>query len=177
MDTDPQKTLAPQTIVLGGGCFWCTEATLRTVPGVLDVTCGYAQGHLDHPDYAAVCRGDSGHAEVVQVRFDPAVVSLARVLEVFFASHDPTTPNRQGADVGHQYRSGIYVADAAQEQAARAAIAALPGGGVGVVTEVEPLRRLWPAEEEHQRYFERHPDRAYCRVVIEPKVRALRERG
>lgn len=162
-----------ESIVLAGGCFWCVEAALRILPGVVDATCGYAQGHVQQPSYEAVCAGHSGHAEVVRVRFDPARLDLRRLLDAFFAIHDPRSRDRQGADVGHQYRSGVYFEQAAQEAVVREAIATLPGGGAGVTTEVEALRTFWPAEAGHQRYFERHPEGGYCRLVIAPKVEHL----
>ena len=161
-----------QTITLAGGCFWCVEAAFRELDGVLGVVSGYAQGELPNPSYAEVCSGRSGHAEAAQLRFDPRALPLGRVLDVFFAIHDPTTRDRQGADVGPQYRSGIYYADDAQGAQVRTYVAEL---GPEVVTEVEPLRVFWPAEAQHQDYYARHPDAGYCRVVISPKLEHLRQ--
>ena len=164
-----------QTITLAGGCFWCVDAAFRTLDGVLDTTCGYAQGDLPRPTYADVCGGRTGHAEAVRLRFDPQRLPLRRVLEVFFAIHDPTSRDRQGADVGPQYRSGIYYGDAAQGEQVRALVDALVGAmGPRVVTEVQPLRVFWPAEAEHQDYYARHPGQGYCQAVIRPKLDAVR---
>ena len=161
-----------QTITLAGGCFWCVEAAFRELDGVLEAVSGYAQGELPNPSYAEVCTGRSGHAEAVRLRFDPRVLPLGRVLDVFFAVHDPTTRDRQGADVGPQYRSGVYYSDDAQGAQVRSYVAEL---GPEVVTEVEPLRVFWPAEAQHQHYYARHPDAGYCRVVIAPKLEHLRQ--
>ena len=166
-----------QRIVLAGGCFWCLEAVFLRVRGVLRVESGYANGHLDAPSYEAVCGGQTGHAEVVALEFDPGVLSLDEVLSVFFAMHDPTTLNRQGNDVGTQYRSGIYTSDEAQTQAVQRFMAALPRdphwAGTQVVTEVQPLQAYWPAEAYHQRYYEAHPQQGYCAYIIAPKVQKL----
>lgn len=170
---------------LGGGCFWCTDAVFRRVRGVAAVESGYSQGHVENPSYEQVCGGDTGHNEVVRVAFDPAVISYREVLEIFFAIHDPTTLNRQGNDVGPQYRSGIYTHSA--EQAAIAAevkaeaeaglkpglLSGALGGLIGapkVVTEIEPERNYWPAEAYHQDYFTQHPNQGYCAFVVGPKV-------
>ena len=161
-----------QTITLAGGCFWCVEAALRELDGVLEALSGYAQGEWPNPSYEDVCSGRSGHAEAVRVRFDPRVLPLRRLLDVFFAIHDPTTRDRQGADVGPQYRSGIYCSDDAQGAQVRAYVDEL---GPEVVTEVEPLRAFWPAEAQHQDYYARHPDAGYCRIVIAPKLAHLRQ--
>jgi len=167
--SDTAKTL--ERITLGGGCFWCTEAVYEQVRGVHKVEPGYANGHADAPRYEQVCAGNTGHAEVVRLDFDPAEVSLRELLEIFFVIHDPTTPNRQGADVGTQYRSGIYVQDAAQAGVARAVLDALQARlEVPVVTELEPERNYWPAESYHHHYFARNPDQGYCAFVVAPKV-------
>lgn len=166
-----------ETITLGGGCFWCLEAVYLRVAGVHAVQSGYANGHLPAPSYEQVCRGDTGHAEVVQVRYDPTEVDLQALLEVFFAVHDPTTVDRQGNDVGPQYRSGIYWSDPADEAQVRAVAAqanALLDGRL--VTELAPLLSFWPAEPEHDRYFERHPWQGYCAVVVGPKVAKFQQR-
>ncbi len=164
----------PSTITLAGGCFWCTESVFIRIPGVLKSVSGYANGSLAHPTYQQVCTGTTGHAEVVQVTFDPAVVSLDALLDLFFQAHDPTTLNRQGNDTGTQYRSGIYVADAVQRAAAEAARErAQKKHGGRVVTEVADLEAFWPAEDYHQDYFNKNPDQAYCRAVIPPKLKKL----
>lgn len=163
----------------GGGCFWCLDPIFRELRGVEDVTVGYAGGHVENPTYERVCRKDTGHAEVVQVEFDPARISYADLLEVFFAIHDPTTPNRQGGDVGPQYRSIILAHDDEQAARAREAIAAEEASGVHdapIVTEVVPLEAFYRAEESHQEYWARNPDVPYCRLVIDPKVEKFRER-
>ena len=168
---------ATETATFGGGCFWCTEAVMLGVRGVERVVSGYAGGPEIDPTYEQVCSGRTGHAEVVQVTFDPAVVSYRDLLGIFFATHDPTTPDRQGADVGPQYRSIVLTHSDEQRDEARRAIADLEREGVWdapIVTRVEPLDRFWPAESYHQRYFERNPGQPYCRVVIEPKVAKLR---
>ncbi|WP_247661368.1 peptide-methionine (S)-S-oxide reductase MsrA [Ideonella alba] len=165
------------TITLAGGCFWCLEAVYLRVAGVTAVQSGYANGHLPQPSYEQVCRGDTGHAEVVQLQYDPTQVELRALLEVFYAVHDPTTLNRQGNDVGPQYRSGIYWSDPADEPVVRAVTAeadALLGGGV--VTELAPLSGFWPAEPEHDRYFERNPWQGYCAFVVGPKVAKFQQR-
>ena len=162
-----------ETITLAGGCFWCVEAALLALDGVLEATSGYAQGHVDQPSYEQVCSGRTGHAEAVRVRFDPQRLSLRRLLDVFFTIHDPTTPNRQGADVGPQYRSGIYLEQPGHEQAVRDHVRELQRSGrhgQPIVTEIEALRVFWPAEDYHQRYFEHHPEQGYCQVVIAPKL-------
>ena len=165
-----------ETITLAGGCFWCVEAVFEQVRGVVDVQSGYSNGHAVAPSYEQVCTGETGHAEVVRVRFDPDVLPLADVLAIFFATHDPTTLNRQGNDVGTQYRSGIYWHDAAQkpviEQVLAEANAALGGR---VVTEVLPVANYSPAEAYHQHYFAQHPNQGYCAAVIGPKVEKFRK--
>jgi peptide-methionine (S)-S-oxide reductase len=163
--------MSEQTITLGGGCFWCLEAVYELVDGVLGVESGYCNGHAANPSYEAVCRGDTGHAEVVRVRFDDAAISLREVLEIFFHIHDPTTLNRQGNDVGTQYRSGIYFHDAAQEAVAREVLAEANAEHRGrVVTELQPERNYHPAEGYHQHYFARNPGQGYCAFVVAPKV-------
>lgn len=165
--------MALETITLGGGCFWCTEAIFDRVRGVTDVESGYANGHVPNPSYEQVCGGDTGHAEVVRVAFDPAQIGVREILEIFFATHDPTTLNRQGNDVGPQYRSGIYYSDPAHEAVAREVLRELEQGGhygAPVVTEVQPLASYWPAEDYHQDYFLQHPNQGYCAFVVGPKV-------
>jgi peptide-methionine (S)-S-oxide reductase len=173
--TDHATPSPSAEIVLGGGCFWCTEAVFDRVEGVLDVVSGYANGHVPSPTYEDVCTGRSGHVEVIRVRYDPARVTLEELLEIFFAVHDPTTPDRQGNDEGPQYRSGIYASDADSLERAGAVVAALRAQGVPAVTEVRPLASWWPAEDYHQDYFLRHPQQGYCAFVVAPKVRKLHE--
>ncbi len=167
-----------QTLTLGGGCFWCTESVFVEVQGVMDVESGYSNGHLVQPRYEDVCTGTTGHNEVVKLVYDPAVVSTRDLLEIFFVIHDPTTPNRQGNDVGTQYRSGIYFSTAEQEAEARAIIAELNAGGHysrPIVTEVLPLQNYWPAEDYHQDFFARNPTQGYCVAVAAPKVAKFRK--
>jgi peptide-methionine (S)-S-oxide reductase len=171
--------MTAQVLVLGGGCFWCTEAVFSRVRGVLATEVGYSNGQAERPSYQEVCSGSTGCVEVVRIEYDPAVISVRTLLEIFFATHDPTTPNRQGADVGTQYRSGIYWTLPEQAEAARALIDVLNAGQVfdaPIVTEVLPLKHYWPAEAEHQRFYERHPGYGYCLAVVAPKVARLRQR-
>ncbi len=168
--------MSHESITLGGGCFWCLEAVYELVDGVMAVESGYANGHVVNPSYEQVCGGDTGHVEVVRVSFDPAVIGLREVLEIFFAIHDPTTLNRQGNDVGPQYRSGIYLHDEAQRAVAQAVWDdAQAAHGGRVVTELEPLRNYWPAEPYHQHYFAQHPNQGYCAFVVAPKVEKFRK--
>jgi peptide-methionine (S)-S-oxide reductase len=163
---------------LAGGCFWCLEAAFQQLKGVTKVTSGYAGGTVANPSYEAVCTGRTGHAEVVQIEFDPAVVSYRELLEVFFTIHDPTTLNRQGGDVGTQYRSAIFYHSPQQQRDAKAVIAELEAERVWddpIVTEVVPLEAFYPAEEYHRDYFRRNPGQGYCRTVIAPKVAKLRK--
>lgn len=158
-------------LVLGGGCFWCLEAAYELVPGVLSVESGYSGGERPNPDYRVVSLGTSGHAEVVRIVYDPAYTNLELLFDLFFTIHDPTTPNRQGADIGPQYRSIILYRDELQLKAAQSALGR--AGNVyenAVVTELQPLERFWLAEEYHQDYFAKNPDAAYCRLVVAPKV-------
>ncbi len=165
-----------QTITLAGGCFWCLEAVYEQTDGVVVVESGYSNGHVVAPSYEQVCRGDTGHAEVVQVRFDADRIALRDVLEIFFTIHDPTTLNRQGNDVGAQYRSGIYFHDAAQEAVVREVVAEVQAalGDRRVVTEVAPLANYSRAEDHHQHYFARNPHAGYCAFVVAPKVEKFR---
>jgi peptide-methionine (S)-S-oxide reductase len=166
-----------ETIVLGGGCFWCTEACLALVEGVVSATPGYAGGTTGNPDYGTVCRGNTGHAEVVEVKYDPSKVELDEILAVFFASHDPTSLNRQGADVGTQYRSIILYTTGEQKRIVEQYIDGLAEVyGPPVVTEVKQLERFYPAESYHQRYFEKNPGQGYCKVVISPKVDKIKSK-
>ncbi len=168
----------PCTLVLGGGCFWCTEAVYKAVRGVTDVESGYSNGHLAHPRYEDVCTGTTGHAEVVKLRYDPAQVSVRELLEIFFVIHDPTTLNRQGNDRGTQYRSGVYFTTPEQKDVADALIREMSQDGLfgaPIVTEVLPLANYWPAEDEHQDFFEKHPHQGYCLAVAAPKVAKFRK--
>ena len=163
---------------LGGGCFWCLEAVYQRVPGVIQSVSGYAGGHKDNPTYEQVCAHVTGHAEVVRLEYDPAVISYSKILEIFFEAHDPTTLNRQGADEGDQYRSVIYFENEAQHQAALAAKAkAQPNWDDPIVTEISPLKKFWRAEDYHQDYFNQHPGQGYCVYVIKPKVKKLQQNG
>jgi peptide-methionine (S)-S-oxide reductase len=160
-----------QSITLAGGCFWCVEAVFERVEGVHAVQSGYSNGHVQDPSYEAVCSGTTGHAEVVRVQFDAELISLRTVLEIFFHVHDPTTLNRQGNDVGTQYRSAVYWQDAAHEAVVAEVLAeAQRAHGGRVVTEAAPERNYWPAEAYHQRYFARNPNQGYCAMVVAPKV-------
>ena len=164
-----------ETITLGGGCFWCLEAVYEQVDGVLAVESGYSNGHVERPSYEQVCTGTTGHAEVVRVTFDPARIALREILEIFFAIHDPTTRDRQGNDVGPQYRSGIYLHDASQEAVAREVLAeANAAHGGRVVTELQPVANYWRAEDYHQHYYANHPHQGYCAFVVAPKVAKFR---
>jgi len=163
---------------LAGGCFWCLEGVFEYLKGVDKVVSGYTGGRTQNPSYDAVCSGTTGHAEVVQITFDPAVVSYRELLEVFFTIHDPTTLNRQGADVGTQYRSAIYYHTPGQKTDAEAVMADLTAKKVWdapLVTEIAPLDRFWPAEDYHQHYFARNPTQGYCRAVVAPKVAKFRK--
>ena len=169
-------TSAIETITLGGGCFWCTEAVYERVHGVTAVESGYCNGRVERPSYEQVCGGDTGHVEVIRVGFDTAEISLREVLEIFFVVHDPTTLNRQGNDVGTQYRSGIYLHKPEQESVAREVIAEVHAKlGGRVVTEVQPERNYWRAEDYHQHYFANHPGQGYCAFVVAPKVEKFRK--
>ena len=166
-----------ESAFLAGGCFWCLEAAFVELRGVKRVESGYMGGHVDRPTYQQVCAGTTGHAEVVRVDFDPDVITFRDLLDVFFTIHDPTTLNRQGADVGTQYRSAIYYNSPEQKSAAESTVAELEADGVwsGIVTEVEPAGEFWPAEAYHRDYYRNNPDQAYCRVVIAPKIAKLRQ--
>ena len=167
-----------QTITLGGGCFWCTEAVFVKVRGVTDVESGYCNGHVVKPSYEQVCSGDTGHNEVVKLVFDPAQISLREILEIIFVIHDPTTLNRQGNDAGTQYRSGIYFSTPEQGEIATNMLADMTQAkvfGRPIVTEVLALSNYWPAEDYHQDFFERNPFQGYCVAVAAPKVEKFRK--
>ena len=173
-----QGSPAEEVATLGGGCFWCLEAVFEELRGVGKVVSGYAGGTVTDPSYEQVCTGQTGHAEVVQVAFDPAVISYRDILDVFFATHDPTTRNRQGADVGTQYRSVIFYQTPEQKRIAEERIAELNAAKIWnapIVTEVEPLKAFYPAEGYHQSYFRNNPAQSYCQVVIAPKLAKFRK--
>lgn len=168
-----------ETATLAGGCFWCLEAVFTRLRGVGRVESGYAGGHVDNPSYRAVCTGSTGHAEVVQVDFDPRQISYGDLLDVFFATHDPTTLNRQGHDVGTQYRSAIFYHNDEQKREAERVIGELTKQQVfddPIVTEVVPLTKFYAAEDYHREYYDRNPEQSYCQVVISPKVSKLRQK-
>lgn len=183
MEQAQTQTPSPTTgtlevATLGGGCFWCLEAVYDQLKGVVSVESGYAGGKVRNPSYREVCGGRTGHAEVVQVTFDPAVISFRDLLNVFFTIHDPTTLNRQGADVGTQYRSAIFYHSPEQQRVAEDVIAEVERERIWanpIVTEVVPLTNYYPAEDYHQEYFERNPYQPYCQVVIAPKVAKFRQ--
>ena len=179
--TAPAETkpaLKTEFATIGGGCFWCMEAVFQHVPGVIHSVSGYSGGRTENPTYEEICGHGSGHAEVIQLEFDPTVVSYEKLLEVFFEAHDPTTLNRQGADEGDQYRSVIFYHDAEQQKVAeRAKLAAQTHQGDPIVTEIVPLKKFWRAEDYHQDYFNQHPNQGYCAFVIKPKVAKLRDKG
>jgi len=165
-----------EVATFGGGCFWCTEAIFERVRGVINVESGYSGGHTVNPDYRMVSSGSTGHAEVVQVTFDPEVVSFLELLEIFFKTHDPTTLNRQGADVGTQYRSIVLYHTEQQRELTLRTIKLLDSEGIWkdpIVTAVEPFERFYPAEAYHQEYYENNPNQGYCRLVINPKLSKL----
>ncbi|MCX8565637.1 MAG: peptide-methionine (S)-S-oxide reductase [Glomeribacter sp. 1016415] len=168
-----------ETVTIGGGCFWCLEAVYREVAGVTSVVAGYAGGIVPHPTYAQVCSGNTGHAEVVQMQFDPLQISYAELLEIFFALHDPTQLNRQGHDIGTQYRSVIFTHSQVQHDSACALIKRLSEEKIyaqPMVTEVTPLNgNYWPAEADHQAYFLQHPEQRYCQFVVAPKLAQFRK--
>ena len=176
---ESQQDSAIETAVFGGGCFWCTEAVFQQIRGVSSVEPGYCGGNSDAPTYEQVCAGDSGHIEVVSIRFDPALVSYDDLLVVFFATHDPTSMDRQGNDVGSQYRSVIFWQTPQQEAQAQACIKwlndQLPKDSP-VVTQLLPATHVWPAERYHQNYYASHPQQGYCQFVIAPKLDKLRQK-
>lgn len=170
-DTSEQATF-------GGGCFWCLEAVFKELRGAQKVVSGYSGGHVEHPSYRQVCSGETGHAEVVQMTFDPQLISYEDLLEVFFQTHDPTTLNRQGNDVGTQYRSVIFTHSPRQQEQAQAAIGRLNASGVfrsSIVTEVVPIKNFFAAEGYHQDYFALNGNQPYCQLVVRPKVEKFRQ--
>lgn len=171
--------MTTEIATLGGGCFWCIEAALKELDGVLSVTSGYCGGAAERPTYRQVCGGDTGHVEVVRVEFDPRRIDYRTLLTAFFTIHDPTTPDRQGHDAGTQYRSAIFTHSTGQEEVARALIAELDAEHIWpapIVTEVLPAPTFWPAEDYHQDYFAQNPFQPYCQAVVAPKVAKLRQK-
>jgi peptide-methionine (S)-S-oxide reductase len=172
------KPTATERITFGGGCFWCIEAVFQRLKGVKSVASGYAGGKVENPTYKQVCTGETGHAEVVQLEFNPAEVTFDTLLKVFWAAHDPTTLNRQGADAGTQYRSVIFYENEAQKAAAeKSKAAAQPEFKDPIVTEISPMPKFYKAEDYHQNYFNENSNAGYCRVVIRPKLQKLLEKG
>lgn len=167
--------MAQQHAIFGGGCFWCTDAVFRQVKGVSNVTSGYAGGARPNPTYEQICSGATGHAEVIGLDFDDSVISYDTLLDIFFATHDPTTLNRQGNDVGTQYRSVIYYQNDAQKQVAQAKIDQLKQQGVHAVTELSPAVPFYPAETYHQDFFTKNPTQGYCNFSIPPKLNKLKQ--
>lgn len=165
-----------QQALFGGGCFWCVEAIFLQLKGVEKVVSGYAGGHTDNPSYDDICRGDTNHAEVILIDYDETQISFAQLLDVFFTTHDPTTLNRQGNDVGTQYRSVIYYFNDEQQQQAQTTIDALKAEGLNIVTELSPAPKFYPAEEYHQNFFARNPSQGYCNFAIPPKLMKLRSK-
>jgi len=176
--TGPAAVVPQATITLGGGCFWCTEAVFDSVRGIVDVESGYCNGEALRPRYQQVCTGSTGHAEVVRLTFDPALITVRDILEIFFGTHDPTTLNCQGNDVGTQYRSGIYYEDPAHAEVANDLIREMSQDklfGAPITTEVLPLHNYWPAEDYHQDYYANNPLQGYCSYVVGPKVVKFRQ--
>ncbi len=174
-----QQANGKQIATLAGGCFWCLEAVYDELKGVEDVVSGYAGGHVPHPSYERVCTGETGHAEVVQIKFDPQVISFNEILKVFFTIHDPTTLNRQGADVGTQYRSAIFYHTPEQKTVAEQTIEEITAAKIWdkpTVTEITPFKEFYPAEDYHQEYFKRNPYQGYCQMVVAPKVAKFRQK-
>lgn len=168
--------MTTEIATLAGGCFWCLEAVFVQLRGVESVTSGYIGGHTAQPTYGEVCSEATGHAEAVQIRFDPHVIQYAQLLDVFFAIHDPTTPDQQGNDIGNQYRSAIFTHDEKQEEIARSTLAALEERRLfpeKIVTQVHAASTFYPAETEHQNYYALHPQQPYCRAIITPKLEKL----
>lgn len=163
-----------QQALFGGGCFWCTEAVFLQIRGVSKVVSGYAGGHTTHPTYEEICNGDTNHAEVILIDFDESQISFKQLLNVFFATHDPTTLNRQGNDVGTQYRSVIYYLNEEQQRQSQETIDALKAEGLNVVTELSPAPTFYPAEDYHQNFFAKNPSQGYCNFAIPPKLNKLR---
>lgn len=168
-----------ETATLAAGCFWCVEAVFDDLKGVEDVVSGYSGGRIENPTYAQVCDGTTGYAEVIQIRFDPSEITFKEILEVFFTVHDPTTLNRQGHDVGTQYRSAVFYHNDEQRRVAEEVIAEITAAGIyddPIVTEITPFDKFWPAEDYHQEYFANNPKQPYCAAVVAPKVAKFRQK-
>ncbi|PJE51139.1 MAG: peptide-methionine (S)-S-oxide reductase [Candidatus Yanofskybacteria bacterium CG10_big_fil_rev_8_21_14_0_10_36_16] len=165
-----------QTVVFGGGCFWCTEAIFKSLKGVISVLPGYAGGTTDNPTYEDVCTGITGHAEVIKIEYNPETISFDDLLTVFFSTHDPTTPNRQGADVGTQYRSAIFYTTGEQKEESEKFIEKLNESGPKIVTEITKLDKFFEAEDYHKDYYSKNTSDSYCQVVINPKLEKLKKR-
>jgi len=181
MSQEKPRTNSPKRIevtTLGGGCFWCTEAVFSQLKGVEKIEPGYSGGNVENPSYEQVSTGKTGHAEVAQITFDPAVISFKEILQIFFSTHDPTSLNRQGTDIGTQYRSVIFYHDDEQKAIAEQVIKEFRDKGAfdaPIVTQVEPLKAFYKAEDYHREYYKRHPEQPYCRVVIAPKIAKFRQ--
>lgn len=174
---DPVSSRKTESAIIGGGCFWCVEAQYKMLKGVNKVISGYAGGTVDNPTYKQVCNGDTGHAEVVEIQFDPAVISFKDIMDLFWLAHDPTTLNQQGADIGTQYRSTIMYLNEEQKKIAEASmVEAQKDHADKIVTEIVPLKKFYPAEDYHQDYFANNPNAGYCRVVVGPKVAKFRQK-
>lgn len=176
-EVESERSLGIAT--LASGCFWCTEAVFQEIKGVVNVEPGYSGGSMQNPTYEQVSAGTTGYAEAVQIQFDPSIISFREILEIFFATHDPTTLNRQGADVGHQYRSAIFYHDYKQRATAEEIIKEFTSEEIfnsPILTEVKPYKTFYKAEDYHKNYFKKHPNQPYCRVVISPKIAKLRKK-
>ena len=181
MNQEKSRTNSPKRIevtTLGGGCFWCTEAVFSQLKGVEEIELGYSGGNVENPSYEEISTGKTGHAEVAQISFDPAVISFKEILQIFFSTHDPTSLNRQGADIGTQYRSVVFCHDDEQKAIAEQVIKEFSDErafDAPIVTQVEPLKTFYKAEDYHREYYKRHPEQPYCRVVIAPKIAKFRQ--
>lgn len=174
---DPAPSGKTETAIIGGGCFWCVEAQYKMLKGVKKAVSGYAGGTIDNPTYKQVCEGDTGHAEVVQIEFDPAIIGYKDIIDLFWLAHDPTTLNQQGNDIGTQYRSTIMYLNEEQKKIAEASMAEAQKEQTGkIVTEIVPLKKFYSAEDYHQEYFANNPSAGYCRVVVGPKVAKFRQK-
>lgn len=174
---DPAPAGKTETAIIGGGCFWCVEAQYKMLKGVKEAISGYAGGAVDNPTYKQVCEGDTGHAEVVQIEFDPAIIGYKDIIDLFWLAHDPTTLNQQGNDIGTQYRSTIMYLNEEQKKIAEASMAEAQKEQTGkIVTEIVPLKKFYSAEDYHQEYFANNPTAGYCRVVVGPKVAKFRHK-
>jgi peptide-methionine (S)-S-oxide reductase len=174
---DPAPAGQTEIAILGGGCFWCVEAQYKMLKGVKKAVSGYANGTVENPTYKQVCEGDTGHAEVVQIEFDPAIIGYKDIIDLFWLAHDPTTLNQQGNDIGTQYRSSIIYLSEEQKKIAEASLAEAQKEQTGkIVTEIVPLKKFFAAEDYHQEYFANNPTAGYCRVVVGPKVAKFREK-